>query len=642
MAKKKSDPFIDLSWDDLRNGFGGKIVSRGQSYQQDERVSDLAVLEAGGLIAWVEGTRQYATQVTLDKDGLPTSTCTCPYGYDCKHGVAVVLEYLEQIQKNRCVPKVDKNDERLELLDKEGWDEEYLESEAEEYDESPRKGKRQSEIQTDLKGKTREQLADLVRGLADKFPQVAQELADRKEMASGNIRSLINRLKKEIHEISQEPGWQNHWRDEGYLPDYSEIRIKLKSLLEAGYADEVVSLGKDLIERGNRQVEESHDDGQTATEIEECMPILVKALEQSSMEEVDKLAWAVDVALKDDYDIFNAFGDYLCRRHHPSDWNLLADRLIKRLGNPKKSNDRDASFRNHARDHLSNWIVHALERAGRQEEIIPLCQAEATRTESYSRLVKYLISAKRFTEADQWIQKGIQATEKSLPGVASDLRRQLQEIRIAQKDWSAVAVMQAEAFVRYPSQKTFLECQKASEKTKTWPQVREHLLVYLEKGQLPWKQKGWPLHQPDSSVAENPYPKQFPMRSVLIEIAILEKQPDQVLFWYDQIEAKKQGWSGVDDEVADAIQNYDPQRAISIWKRRAESYIQQANPGAYEQAAGYLKKAEKLHSTPDQKAEWRHYIDSLKTVHARKRRLIELLDRSGSRPIIHIARKHNG
>jgi uncharacterized Zn finger protein len=132
------------------------------------------------------------------------------------------------------------------------------------------------------------------------------------------------------------------------------------------------------------------------------------------------------------------------------------------------------------------------------------------------------------------------------------------------------------------------------------------------------------------------------MRSVLIEIAILEKQPDQVLFWYDQIEAKKQGWSGVDDEVADAIQNYDPQRAISIWKRRAESYIQQANPGAYEQAAGYLKKAEKLHSTPDQKAEWRQYIDSLKTVHARKRRLIELLDRSGSRPIIHIARKHNG
>ena len=36
--------------------------------------------------------------VTMDDDGLPDSICACPDEFDCKHGVAVVLEYLERIE----------------------------------------------------------------------------------------------------------------------------------------------------------------------------------------------------------------------------------------------------------------------------------------------------------------------------------------------------------------------------------------------------------------------------------------------------------------------------------------------------------------------------------------------------------------
>ena len=47
------------------------------------------------------------------KSGLPESICSCHYGIDCKHGVAVVIEYpcrmddtdISQIQKNRQGPK---------------------------------------------------------------------------------------------------------------------------------------------------------------------------------------------------------------------------------------------------------------------------------------------------------------------------------------------------------------------------------------------------------------------------------------------------------------------------------------------------------------------------------------------------------
>ena len=635
MAKEEIGMFVNLSWDDLRGWAGSKIVTRGRSYQRQNLVSKLAILDDECLIAWVDGTHRYATRVTIDEEGLPDSICTCPYGYNCKHGVAVVLEYLRQIEEDKRIPKASKDDERLSLFDEEEWEDDLDNQNDNDYDESSLRGTIKSEINAYLVGKTKTQLTELILELAGKFPQMAQELTDRKQLASGDTKSLINRLKKEIREISSEPGWQNHWQQEGYTPNYSEIRIKLETLLKAGHAEEVLILGKELIELGNQQIEESHDDGETATEIEECMPVIVKALEQSSIATADKLAWAVNVVLEDGYDVFNAFGEYLDRRHTKADWNTLADRLLKQLGKMKHSGVKNDFHRNYARDRLSDWIIHALEQAGRNEEVIPLCEVEAQKTGSFTRLVKHLISAKRYSDAENWIQEGIRKTEKELPGIASDLRHRLKEIRTSQKDWVAVATMQIEEFVRYPSEKTFLECQKANAKTKTWPKMRKHLLTYLEKGELPWKQKGWPLGKSNQTKPDASFRNTFPMTNVLIDIAILEKKPEKVLCWYDQLQKNKRSWVGVgDDRIAAAIEDYAPERSVSIWKTIAEDLINQTKPSAYEQAASYLRKAEKIVKREKKQAEWNQYLNELKSKHARKRRFIEILDQSNSLPII--------
>lgn len=629
MRKEKTDAFIELSWDDLREWAGSKIVSRGRSYQRQKLVSDLAILNGDGLIAWVEGTHRYATQVTIGDDRLPDSVCTCPYGCDCKHGVAVVLEYLEQVKTNKHIPEVDRDDERLSLFKEEEWDDDF----DEDNDESFSTKTVNPEIGKYLKGKTKSQLIELIHDLAGKFPKIARELTDRRQLSSGEVEFLIKRLKKDIREISCEPGWQNYWQGEGYTPDYSEIRVKMESLLEAGYADEVLTLGKDLVELGSRQVEESHDDGETAMAIEECIPVIVNSLEQSSMNKADKLAWAVDVMQKDDYGIYDTFIEYLDRRHAKTDWSILADRLLKQLG--KMKNIKGVDFhRKYVRDRLSNWIIHALERAGREDEIVPLCEAEAVKTWSYPRLVNYLISAKQFSEAERWIIEGIRVTEKKYPGIASDLRNMLKEIRVSKKDWAAVVVMQTEEFVRFPSRNTFMECKKAGQKTRKWPQIREHLLAYLEKGDLPWKQKGWPLPIPDLFTPETSSRNPFPIASVLIDIAILEKKPERILFWYDQLNTKGI-WGGVNENnVAEAIQDFAPERAVSIWKKFAESLINRTKPSAYEQAVCYLRKADKIMKREKKQAEWNRYLNELKEKHARKRRLIEILNQSDSRPII--------
>ena len=101
-------------------------------------------------------------------------------------------------------------------------------------------------------------------------------------MISGNTEALVTRLRQEIHDLGEEPGWRNHWNSEGYTPDYSGIRQKLETLLKAGHTDEVLTLGRELVTTGIRQVEESDDEGETEREIADCMPVIVEALDRSS------------------------------------------------------------------------------------------------------------------------------------------------------------------------------------------------------------------------------------------------------------------------------------------------------------------------------------------------------------------------
>jgi uncharacterized Zn finger protein len=198
-----------------------------------------------------------------------------------------------------------------------------------------------------------------------------------------------------------------------------------------------------------------------------------------------------------------------------------------------------------------------------------------------------------------------------------------------------VAAIQVEEFVRRPSRQAFTECKKASGKAKVWPKVREFLLRYLEKGELPWKQKGWPLPESGLDRPGADQRNRFPLVNDLIDIAILEKKPDQVLRWYDQRPEGRFGWYGVDeDAIATAVQAHAPDRAVAIWKNKAERLIAQVKPSAYQEAAKYLQKAAKVMRREKKLAEWESYLKELREQHLRKRRLIEILDGLEEKPIV--------
>jgi uncharacterized Zn finger protein len=449
----------------------------------------------------------------------------------------------------------------------------------------------------------------------------------------------VSAARKEIHELGSRPGWRDHWNNEGYVPDYSRVKDRLESLLANGHADEVVALGKEVLETGIRQVEMSDDEGETSIEISSCLDIVFLALPQSSLSAVDQMLWVIDAELKDHYDLCYGSEAFWENEQKASDWSVVADKLIQRLSKFKTAKDDDNLSMDYQRDRLSDWIIQALENAGRREEIIPICEQEAVKTGSYPRLVDALRKAKRYGEAKQWIFRGVRAIGKKWPGIARQLKDTLREMTEREGDWLKVAAFRTEDFLQSPSLHTFQDMKKAAEKAKVWPEVRAEALLYLETGKFPPSDPSWPLSETGLKENRESQRNEFPITDVLIDIGIEEERPDDVLRWYDELKSKKHiFWGGngyQEDKIASAVVDLYPDRAIDLWKNLAEKQIALTQPAAYETAALYLRKVHSVLKRMKRENQWKDYLLQLCEANARKKRLIQILDRLESRRIIH-------
>jgi len=641
----KKDLFERLSWHDLEQWAGSRVLSRGQGYHRDHRVRELAQTQSGGIVAWVQGGQRYATEVDFENGEL-ISICTCPYGNNCKHAVAVVLEYLDHLKKNHEVPQITGQDQRVALLqgfvdeeDREVDDEEEREEVDTIHSVSTKSGKPiPPNLKGFLEGQTKGQLISLFKDLSERYPSVREDLLDRQNLSKGSVKRIVAAVRKEIQELSSEPGWRNHWNHEGYTPNYSRVKGRLKSLLANGHADEVVALGKELLKAGIRQVEMSDDEGETDNEISSCLDIVFQALPQSTLSSVEQILWVIDAELEDEHELCCGAESFWKKKQKASDWKIVADRLLERLNKFQPVKGEDSFSRSYHRDNLTNWIIRALENSGGHEEIIPLCEQEAAVTGSYTRLVDVLRKARRFEEAEQWIHKGIKATQKQWPGIAKQLKDTLREMREREGNWLSVAAFGTEDFLQLPSLHTFRDMKKAAEKAKVWPEVRAAALLYLETGRLPQSDPTWSL--PETGVKEDRETRksEFPMIDVLIDIAIEEKRPDEVLRWYDQRKSKKQifwGWDGYqEDQIAEAVADHYPDRALAIWKNVAEKQIALTKPKAYEAASAYLRKVHSLLKELKREGEWKDYLLKLRQTNARKPKLIEILERMEGHRIV--------
>jgi uncharacterized Zn finger protein len=381
----------------------------------------------------------------------------------------------------------------------------------------------------------------------------------------------------------------------------------------------------------------SHDEGETAMEIGSCMEVVFQALPESSFSPAEQMLWAVEAELMDDYGLCEGLEGFWNKKRKKQNWNILADRLMEHLDQLKPDKGRDTFPRHYRRDRLADWIVEALKRADRSDEAVALCEKEASKTGSYVRLVDLLRETGRRDAAETWIQKGIKATEEKRPGISRQLRDLYRKIREEQRGWPVVAAVRAEEFFMEPSLAAFKELEEATKKAEVWQDVHPAAMAYLESGKILDKKSSWPLPGTGLPKAKEFRKKQFPLVDDLIDIAIAEKRPDEVLRWYEESRQKRRTPLFIghrDDQVAIALKDSHPDKAVHIWKRLAEEEIARTKVKAYHTAATYLRKIHAVMKKRGKEKGWQGYLRELRQANARKPRLVEILDSLAGKRIV--------
>ncbi len=646
----EKDAYADFTWEDLEHWAGTTIVSRGRTYQRNNSVSDLGITPEGTLIAYVLGSTRYVTQVAI-QDGDLTSKCTCPYWTTCKHAVAVVLEYLMCLKNDGAVPQIPQTDSRLDILREtetptgEYWNPELGMSV--DVEEQPKAEQQQNTepLLTYLEKQTKAQLVELLGELTDAFPDVREFIEDRRKVRSGNADTLHKAIRNEIADI-REPDWDDY-NYRGYqTANFDRLHAYLQALLQEGQADEIVYLGKELIGTVTFAVEMYDREGEMIDKVKPSIETVIQALTLSSLSSSEQLAWVVDTALADDYDLCtDALESFWNDRQKKSDWSELADELQKRLNNIPVSNDADGDISTYRRDQLSNWLISALECAGREAEILPLCEQEAEITGDNERLIDRLIAENRFEDAENWCHRAIANTDPNHPGTLSALKDRLRIIREKTGDLLGAAAFRADNFFRRPSLLTFQELCKSSQKAKVGPAVEAWARYFLETGHLPRtkgrKRKGepkdkWPL--PSTGFHEDIRPSEGPVTHTLIEIAIAEKQIEAVLKWYDletsRTEYRRGHIPASSLQIAEMVKEKYPDRTIEIWKEMAESEISRVEVSGYREAGTYLREVRDTLKRLNREDEWEAYLSALRDENKRRPRCLEVLDGLAGKRII--------
>ncbi|HEV2133128.1 MAG TPA: hypothetical protein VGR47_02595 [Terracidiphilus sp.] len=643
-------------------------MTRGRAYQQGGHVHDLAISADGKLLATVSGGRRYATQVWWEADVLH-SRCTCPVGWDgCKHAVAVVAAYLDMLAKDAEVSIADEADNRWEKLASNVPEEPYedfedsdeAESEDGEAHPIPRrpagKGRADDEkIRKHIDAKSREELAALVWSLTQRHPALRAEFRERIALGEGDADRLIAEARKELRRATSEPGWRNYWKGEGYTPDFGRLARYLDRMVELGHADAVVKLSREIMSRGVEMIGQSNDEGETATAFAECLPPIFRAVAKSSLPSAKKLLFAIDADLRDKYNVIESdlLDAVLEKDANLADWSAAADELARRLQSETRNG---GNFHDkYQRERIADWLVRTLTRAGRDDEIIAVREREARVTGSYERLVPLLIERKLYDDAERWATEGIQKTFKDAPGIADQLAKAMGEIARLRGQWNVVAAHGAWEFFERPGREKFAALVAAAERAGCREPVERLALGFLETGKLPFsvavKKEGahsatlhpdWPLPLPDYLLPLSRTGDAHPHYDVLIDMAIAERRPDDVLRWFDLWCAAAKGhrtrWNfgagSYADKVAATVAESHPERTLEIYRGCVEGNLPQASVSAYETVAAYLKKMRPILKSLDRCWEWNELVTEIRTKYRNRPRFMEILDRIEARPIL--------
>ncbi len=614
--------FWDLSYEDLNAWAGQKTVSKGKSYQKNKRVIRIYQISEQIICGSVQGTDMYDTVVSVS-DTL-TSTCSCPVGIDCKHGVALILECLNRTKQEIKIskPPADEYVNRYQPL---------LESKTT-FDNNCSSSIQDRILVTEeyLQKFSKKELITMILSSIEGTHDITLYLDRKQKMDHASPDSLITTIIAEIDEVTSQEIEYSEWYEagDGNCPDYSGIIESFSILIETKKYTDIITLGLILLQKANNQVEMDDDCGSISSQVTECMTMVAEALALSDLPIYRKLLSAIEFVQTDEYSLTEDILDFFNESHPASEWSKVADILLGEQG----KNATGKTHQSHQYTYSpADWIEIVLERAGRVDEAIAFSKHLADKENRNLPFIALLARTNHKKEAIDRIQKVVRQISHDIHAPIPFLR-EMRRIHEESAEWLMIAALDTEDFLRKPTTSAYKQMMDSAKKAGIADSIRPHIYAYLKEGTIlsPAKRGSViPGLLPETGVTfGNRYaPVKPPVRSLLLEMALESGDPDEVIRWYNP-NSNQTMISPEEipvDRIADVIAGKYPDEAIEIWKRNAEHLINIKNPDFYHYAVMYLMKIRDTSMKNGKTAEFSEYILHLKTEHARKRRFIQEL-----------------
>jgi len=685
LPKQVREYWERLEWGSISEHFGTRTLQRGRDYAEHGHVQSLWITKDGkNLLAIVSGTDDYQTLVTLKKSHRknefePSSTCSCPVGYHCKHGVAAIVHFLDCLAKKQSLPlcrelaeyawevvakngktktmKIDFDDDDYDDDgDDENWNDDGESPKSSQTTRpvslsttSPKKVDLRTSLESKLNSKSQKELVAMILRFAEDYDavreQFEQEAFAESVAQSGSITKLVE---KAIKLIDKEIGSVSHSHYDCYggyarlsLGPVEEIVKQFRKFDDALAA--VDRVARHLIKKGIRYAEESG--AEDTCEIDGVFEEIAKTLTASTTPPVSIILWALEISDIDEYDFTGyAFKETIHGRGwSPKIWSDVADALLAAL------HENIADRRGHG---SLRTIVETLDKAQRQSEATDLLRTEAVHTREQEMLVDRLLKFGFIDEAKKICSEQRQSelkNERHTSFYHDSWSGRLKKIAEMKKDYPTQASIEAAEFFDNPRHETILLLLQTAKKMKIEPAIRRSLEAFLKTGVLPIAvRKGLEGVKPSAKDLQDwqiPFfefqidqKELAPRFDILCEWAIAENRPNDVVRWFDELSKQKTVIRLVSREkVADAIFDSHPDRAFQFYRDLAEHEMETTRN--YLSAVRVLRKARKVLEASGRVGDWKNVIAEIRATHRRKSSLMNQLNELEAGSIVNQKRK---
>ena len=632
--KKK---LLELTWDELRDWSDPQSVARGKDYVC--QVETPVVINDGSIVSEVHGSDDYYARLSVDGHGELRGECTCPVGARCKHTVALALVSAKMLKAGTMIVDAKMTNRRWRTAQEELS---YLHEDDNESAENSQEALGAEDTNADIITRyvselPEENLRSLMNDLLENVPDA--ELYVKKQMAEietaestrpvkdRNIKDLLHETRQAISTATE--GWYNPWERDGgcdEMPDYSEVLDCFKELKKAGEWRELMYLAKKLKKRGERQAEQSHDEGEIASQVSECMDVVVEAvMKQGDMDVLEKLKWDEDLRDKDDYGILTDMKSSWSTLLNASeqDWGRVIDAVTAKCDEERKNHPWKAR-------QLRYDLAIVMERVGRMERAVEILKEIIPEDpHAYMKLVDFYERHERHTEAAALCRKAL-AIRPSL-NCDYELRDRLQKIAANTKDPKIIAAQSLDDFLSSPYETRYEELKKACDVLGVWKRVHDFILRHYEFGAKIKDEKDWPLAKLEMTGSDTK--QSYPCAGELIDIALHEKRMDDVVKWFRILThdgrdiAYSYGWFGDRNEkVAEAIVKIAPELSLKVWQKKIAANCERPDRSCYANIGAALRKMRPVMERLGRSDEWQGMVDGLRTEYKRRSSLVKILN----------------